>query len=139
MNDDPSGSRASHCDERTPDERTPKKMVRCNNCTIRLVRVCEGRAWWFGPARFPLVLGMQAMAWMHRIDPHVYDLRSDECLGCLRFLKLELKERSPIFRRLNKLINPHFDRIRDSLLTPEERAEARQRARDLYGSDRETK
>lgn len=112
---------------------SPAKKVTCRNCTISLVRICERRAWWFGPARFPLVVGMRVMAKLHRIDPSVYALRSDECLGCLRFLKLELKERSPTFRRLNKLINPHFDRIRNSLLTQEELAEGRRKAHDLYG------
>jgi hypothetical protein len=114
---------------------TPAKKVTCNNCTISLVRICERRAWWFGPARFPLVLGMRAMAMLYCIDPSIYDVRSEECQQCLRFLKLELKERSAAFRLLNKLINPHFDRIRNSLLTEDELAESRRKARALYADE----
>ena len=116
-----------------PQGNPNKKPVKCSTCTIRLVRICEKRAWWFGPARFPLVLGMRGMAKLHRVDPNDYDIRSEECLGCLRFLKLDLKARSPTFRFLNRVINPRFDRIRNSLLTDEELAEARRLAGDLYG------
>lgn len=122
------------CDADRSSPSPTGKPVRCNTCTIDLVRLASRRAWWFGPARAPLVLGMRAMAWLHRVDPGAYALRSEECRGCLRFLKLELKERSRVFRVMNDLINPHFDRIRDSLLTPEEIAESRAKASSLYGS-----
>ncbi len=48
-----------------------------------------------------------------------------------KLLKLELKARSGSFRLLNGIINPYFDRIRNSLLSPEELAESRRKAKDL--------
>lgn len=98
-----------------------------------MVRLASERAWWFGPARAPLVLGMRALAFVHRVDPSAYAHRSEDCRGCLRFLKLELKERSRLFRVLHGILNPCFDRVLEGLLTPQEMADGKRVAKDLYG------
>ncbi|OGP33138.1 MAG: hypothetical protein A2X88_06095 [Deltaproteobacteria bacterium GWC2_65_14] len=102
----------------------------CRICTIRLVRLCYERTRWFRWFREPLVLGMRLLARWHRIDPREYAVRSQECHGCLRFLKEDLKEKSPLFARLNDLANPTFNRLRDSIVTQEEIEEARRFARE---------
>ena len=68
---------------------------------------------------------MRVLAWRHQIRLDNYNVRSEQCYKCLRFIKNELKVRSPLFCRLNDIINPHFNRIRNGLLTPEEIAEAK--------------
>ena len=108
------------------------KKARCGGCTIRLVRRCSDRAWWFAPARWPLVTGMRLLAKYHAIDPNDYAVRREECRGCLRFIKTELKDRSPAFVWLNDRINPRFNRLRNSLLTPEELAEAKRFAKEAF-------
>ena len=47
------------------------------------------------------------------------------CRGCLRFRKNVLKRRSPSFAWADSYLNPLFNRVRDSLLTPQELARAR--------------
>ena len=60
------------------------------------------------------------MAFVHRINPDVYEVRSPECYGCMRFYKVALKEKSGLFRLLNELVNPHFDGLIEHILTEEE-------------------
>ena len=107
------------------------KRAVCNTCTIRLVRLCYERSWWFRVFREPLVAGMRAMGQLYRVDPGQYEVRSEECLGCIRFLKTALKEKSWLFRLLNGVVDPVFNRVRNSLVSEEERREAREHARKL--------
>jgi hypothetical protein len=68
---------------------------------------------------------MLAMARWHRIDPRSYHVPSPFCVGCLRWTKTGLKERSATFRWLNNLVDPHFMRLIWRYVTLEERAEAK--------------
>lgn len=101
----------------------------CKLCTIRLERLCYQRAWWFRAFREVLATGIRAFALVYRIDPHDYEGRSKACHKCIRFRKNVLKERSRLFRWLDGYLNPLFNRVRDSLLTPEELDQARAFAR----------
>lgn len=98
----------------------------CGSCTLKLVRLAYGRSWWFIAFREPLLLGMRVMARAHGIDARRYPVRNPACQGCIRFMKNELKQKSPTFRWLNDHINPLFNRLRDRLVTDEEKAEAKQ-------------
>lgn len=100
----------------------------CKLCTIRLETLCYQRAWWFRPFREVLAAGVRLFALVSRIRPQRYRTRSPACYRCLRFQKNALKEQSAVFRWLDSYLNPLFNRLRDSLLTPEELAEARQYA-----------
>jgi hypothetical protein len=51
------------------------------------------------------------------------------CFKCIRFRKNALKQRSALFDRLDSYLNPMFNRVRDSLLTPKELDDARALAR----------
>ena len=100
------------------------------------VRTAYGRVWWFRLVREPLRVGMILMARIYRIDVNNYIVRSEQCRGCVRFLKTALKERSWIFNRLNEIINPLFDRIIEKNLTAEEIQEAKRFAKEsTQGAD----
>jgi len=101
------------------------KYFVCNTCTIKLVNLCCERKWWFYYFRLPLVMGMRILAAWHRIDPRDYMVRSEDCYGCIRFLKTALKEQSPVFRFLNDRINPVFDKVVGKIVTKEEIREAK--------------
>ena len=105
-------------------KQTDKYFV-CNTCTIKLVNLCRERKWWFYYFRLPLVMGMRILAAWHRIDPRDYNVRSDVCYGCIRFMKTALKEQSPTFRFLNDRINPVFDKVVGKIVTTEEILEAK--------------
>lgn len=92
---------------------------------MHLVLLCYQRSLWFRMFREPLVMGMRVMSWWHRIDPNDYPVHSEACRGCIRFRKNVLKQVSPTFRILNDLVNPRFNRLRDSLVTEQERREAK--------------
>ncbi|MBI5576759.1 MAG: nitroreductase [Deltaproteobacteria bacterium] len=102
----------------------------CNTCTIMLVALCYERVRWFRVLREPLLLGMRVLSRWHRIDPRNFRVRTESCYGCIRFMKESLKEKSYVARRVNDLINPMFNRIRDSIVTEEEIAEAKRLARE---------
>lgn len=72
---------------------------------------------------------MRIMARWYGIDPRHYEVRKEECRGCIRFMKNALKERSSVFRALNFVINPVFNVFRNALVSKEEIAEARMKAR----------
>ncbi len=110
----------------------------CGSCTLMLVRLAYRRALWFIVFREPLVLGMRIMAWWHNVDALRYSVRRSECRGCIRFIKNELKERSPAFRLLNGWINPIFNRLRDSLISCDEKAEAKKFAEKAMNSGEKT-
>lgn len=100
-----------------------KKIV-CRICTVKLVEAAYGRAWWFRLVREPLRLGMLLMGKIYGVRPGDYEVLSEACRSCPRLVKLELKERSVLFRLLNALVNPAFDRLLERLLTERERREA---------------
>lgn len=100
------------------------KTLVCKLCTIKLVEAAYGRAWWFRLVREPLRFGMLAMGRLYGADTGAYNVRSAACRGCPRMIKLELKERSALFRLLNNLVNPAFDRLIERLLTERELLEA---------------
>ncbi|HMO27038.1 MAG TPA: hypothetical protein PKB10_12295 [Tepidisphaeraceae bacterium] len=101
----------------------------CKMCTIHLERLCYRRAWWFRIVRECFATGIRVFALIHRIRPADYRVRSTMCHGCIRFRKNALKRRSKLFNRLDARLNPLFNRIRDSLLTPDELDRARELAR----------
>ncbi|MBI4282022.1 MAG: nitroreductase [Chloroflexi bacterium] len=101
----------------------------CGTCTIQLVRIAYRRAPWFRVVREPLKWGMIIMGWLYRVDPRAYTVPTQGCIGCLRFTKTGLRERSALFRWLNARVNPVFDRILEgSIVTKEELAEAKRYA-----------
>jgi len=107
-----------------------EKYAICNTCTILLVKLCFQRVWWFRLMREPLLLGMRLLSWWHMIKPRDYRVRTESCYGCIRYMKESLQEKSIVARQLNDLINPVFNRIRDSILTQEEIRESKRFARE---------
>ena len=107
----------------------------CSTCTLQLVRLCYARCWWFRLFREPLLAGMRLLAWRHRINSRDYAVRTPACYGCIRFMKVALKEKSPTFRWLNGRIDPVFNRVRNSLLTEEEITQARAFAREAFSPE----
>lgn len=65
------------------------------------------------------------MARLHNIDARDYEVRTDKCYGCVRFMKIALKEQSPTFRVLNDIVNPVFNKLRNGIVTPDEIQEAK--------------
>jgi len=111
----------------------PLAPVTCKNCVMLVIRAGYGRCWWFPILREPLILGMRVLGAVHGIDAYAHEVRNPECRGCVRFLKAELEEKSPLFGFLNKLIGKRFNRLRDSLATAEELDRAKQVARERMG------
>ena len=97
-----------------------KKNAICNTCTLKLVTIAYRRKPVFRLFREPLKISMRIFSWLYHIDPEQYEVRTPACRGCIRFYKLALKERSGLFRWLNKLINPLFDRMIESIVTEDE-------------------
>ena len=87
--------------------------------------------------REPLVMGMRILGRAYRVDPEEYEVRSEECRNCIRFLKTGLKDKSGLLRRLNGLIDPVFNRIRDSIVSDQELQESRDLARARQELDSE--
>jgi hypothetical protein len=106
-----------------------KKHAVCNTCTIRLVTIAYQRAPYFRLIREPLRLGLRSLAWIYRVDPGDYDVRTPGCYGCIRFYKTALKEKSGLFRSLNDRINPVFDILLERIVTQGEVKEAKAYAR----------
>lgn len=106
----------------------------CRTCTLRLVKLCYERAFWFRLFREPLLAGMRFLAFWHRINPRDYNVRTPECYGCIRFMKVALKEKSPLFVWLNDRVDPIFNRVRNSLLTEDEIAQARAFAKEAFSN-----
>lgn len=104
--------------------------VICKNCALMLARIVYRRHWWFPLVREPLVQGMRILALYHRIDARRHLVHNPECTECIRFMKAELEEKSPIFRFLNSLIGEHFSNLRNSRLTQAELDEAKRFARE---------
>jgi hypothetical protein len=92
----------------------------CKICTIHLEKLCYARAWWFYAFREVLASGIRLFAialWIRTDEDHP---RSKMCRRCLRFRKNALKRHSPLFNWLDSYLNPLFNRVRNSLLTPDE-------------------
>lgn len=101
----------------------------CKLCTIQLEELCYARAWWFRVIREMFATGVRIFSIALRVNPDAYKSRSPMCKSCIRFRKNVLKCRSTLFNKLDSVLNPIFNRIRDSLLTPEEMDRARLLAR----------
>lgn len=112
----------------------PKNAV-CSTCTLKLVSIAYRRAPLFRLLREPLKGGMRAMAWLYRVHTEEYVVRTPACYGCIRFYKLALKERSAIFRAINSLINPIYDRLLLRIITRQELEEAQAYARQATAGD----
>ncbi|KAA0888976.1 nitroreductase [Oryzomonas rubra] len=112
-----------------PQERL--SPVVCKNCALLLVRRCYGRHWWFRLVREPLVWGMRLLSLRHGIDARRHVVSNPECHGCVRFMKAELEEKSPLFRFLNDRIGPRFGAMRNAMLTRAELDEAKRRATEM--------
>ena len=95
-----------------------------------LAKIVYRRHWWFPLLREPLVAGMCILAWWHRIDARRHTVRDSACSGCIRFVKAELEEKSPLFRFLNGLIGDHFSKLRNARLSQVELDEARHVAKE---------
>lgn len=104
------------------------KRAVCNTCTIQLVRIAYGRAPWFRLVREPLRAGMVVLGLLYRVEPGQYCVPTESCRGCVRFIKLGLRERSGLFRWLNAHVNPCFDCLLESIVTAAEVEEAKRYA-----------
>lgn len=113
-----------------------KKKAICGTCTLKLVSLAYRRAPLFRLVREPLKWGMYGLAWLYRIDPAEYEVRTPGCYGCLRFYKTTLKEKSALFRRLNHLVNPVFDAALEQLVTGDDIQQAKAYAQVATASDR---
>lgn len=107
------------------------KYAVCKVCTLRLVDICYERTPWFRLVREPLRLSMLALGRIYRIRLDEYEVRTESCRGCPRFLKTALKDKSPFFQVMNdSIISPVFDRIMESIVTEKELADAKRHARE---------
>jgi hypothetical protein len=104
---------------------TDPAIAGCKICTIRLEQICYRRAWWFRAFREVLASGIRLFAIAYGLRSDRHPPRSAMCYRCLRFRKNALKQRSALFNRLDAILNPVFNRVRDSLLTPAELDSAR--------------
>lgn len=111
----------------------PQKLspIVCKNCALLLVRRVYGKHWWFRLVREPLVFGMRILAWWNGIDARSHGVSNAECHGCVRFMKAELEEKSPLFCFLNDHVGPWFRTTRDSMLTQAELDEAKRHAEEM--------
>ncbi|HWR40351.1 MAG TPA: nitroreductase [Patescibacteria group bacterium] len=103
----------------------------CKNCANRLARWCYQRHGWFRLIREPLLCGLHILAWWHDVPARPDHVENQECRNCLRFRKTELEAKSPLFRFLNRTIGKKVNTLRDSLLTQDERDEAKRHAREM--------
>ncbi|HOC92460.1 MAG TPA: nitroreductase [bacterium] len=113
-----------------------EEKFECNTCTWRLVRLCYRRAPWFMLVREPLVFGMRILARLYGIDIRRGRRGHPDCRGCVRYAKNELKQKSSAFVWLNGIIDPVFNRMRNSIITQLELEEARNFARDAAEQNR---
>ncbi len=68
---------------------------------------------------------MVIMGKLYGVNYSDYLVRSEDCQGCVRFIKTGLKEKSSLFRFLNGIINPVFDWILETIVSEEEVMEAK--------------
>lgn len=110
-------------------------IATCRICTIRLLELGYQRAWWFRPFREVFATGIRVFALFHPVPEAAYAMRSPLCSGCLRYRKNAVRQASPLFRWLDARLNPRFNRVRDSLVTPQELDHAREFARRAADPD----
>jgi len=103
----------------------------CTVCPVYLMRQCSQRSWWFRAIREPLAVGMRAMAWLHRIPVPPQSLFAQSCQNCLRPMKMQLAQKSLLFRIANAVIAPWFGRLRRSLLAEEDILQSKQIAAEV--------
>ncbi|KKL71837.1 hypothetical protein LCGC14_2090920 [marine sediment metagenome] len=73
---------------------------------------------------------MVIMGKFYGVNHSNYLVKSDECQGCVRFIKTGLKEKSSLFRFLNGIVNPVFDWILETIVSEEEVMEAKIHAKE---------
>lgn len=118
-----------------PEKNFPtEEKFECNTCTWRLVRLCYKRAPWFILVREPLAFAMRILARLHGIDIRRGRRGHPDCNGCVRYAKVELKKKSPMFVWMNSVIDPLFNKMRNSIITQQELEEARDFAKDASES-----
>lgn len=100
----------------------------CGTCTIDLVRLACGRNIWFRMIRAPLALSMRLLGSLYGIQPYYSSGHDKKCRGCIRFTKIQLKERSAFFIFFNSILNPLFDRLIGALVTAAELRAAKETA-----------
>lgn len=113
----------------------PHPMGSCRNCTLSLMQRCYKRHWWFHFIRDPLIWGMYFLGLIHGIRPKQYIVKNRTCYGCIRFLKTELMQKSPLFCTLQHWIMPGFKKITGAMLTVDEREQAQKRAQQLFSTE----
>lgn len=102
-----------------------QKDAVCNTCTLKQVSIAYQRAPLFRLLREPLKAGMRFLAWVYRVNPIEYVVRTPNCYGCIRFYKVALKEKSALFRWMNDCINPIFDAVLEQIVTPHDLAQSK--------------
>ena len=110
------------------EEKLTKKQIKCNTCTLKLVEIAYKRKPLFRIFREPLKISMKIFSKIYRINPEEYEARTPSCRGCIRFYKVALKEKSKVFSFLNKLINPLFDKIIESIVSEDELSQSKEYA-----------
>jgi hypothetical protein len=125
-----------HARQKTIQQKQNPPIGSCQNCTLMLMKRCYGQHWWFRFIREPLLLGMRILALWHHIDATRYVVRNPTCHGCIRFIKAELEDKSPLFCWLNRWIAPQFKMLSGSMLTEVDRQAAKQQARVWMGENR---
>lgn len=101
----------------------------CNTCTRLLVSEAYRRAGWFRLVRGPLAQGMLLWVRLARVDLSAYEFAAPICRGCVRFHKNALRDHSPLFRRLNDILNSLFDRALIRIVGAQAVEEAKDRSR----------
>lgn len=80
---------------------------------------------------------MRILARWHHIDATRYVVRNPTCHGCIRFMKAELEQQSPLFCRLNRWIAPRFKVLSGAMLTEADHQMAKHQARIWMGEDQQ--
>ena len=102
----------------------------CGMCTRHLVMIAYGRSAWFRLLREPLKLAMRAWVRLSGLDLSGYALATPACRDCNRFYKNALKDHSAVFRAINGVGNPLFDKVLERIVEPREMEAAAHRARN---------
>jgi hypothetical protein len=53
------------------------------------------------------------------IGPKDFPVKSEGCYGCVRFTKSGLKDRSSLVKFINRIVNPIFDGIMETIVRKE--------------------
>lgn len=89
-------------------ERWTAPVKTCRLCTRHIVGVCRGKS-------LPFTLTEALLAACVRTAALLLGIRMDEavahtprCRGCMRFTRNALRQKSPVFARLDRLVNSFF-------------------------------